>query len=116
MYKPLPDGLTIKYSKIQGLGLYATKDFSKAKMLLFDTKDQSLLGGTGKTFHWGLITKELKKPFILAGGLNSGNIESALTEVSCSGIDVSSGVESSLGKKDPDKIRKFVNKVRGFDG
>lgn len=93
-----------------------SKDFSKAKMLLFDTKDKNLLGGTGKTFHWGLITKELKKPFILAGGLNSGNIESALTEVSCSGIDVSSGVESSLGKKDPDKIRKFVNKVRGFDG
>ena len=73
-------------------------------------------GGTGKAFDWDIISKDLRVPFILAGGLNSDNVEAALTTVSCVGLDVSTGVESSPGKKDPEKIKEFITKVRNFNG
>ncbi len=93
-----------------------SKDFSSVKMLLLDSKDKNLKGGTGKSFEWDIISEDLKVPFILAGGLNSDNIEKALRTVSCAGVDVSTGVESSPGKKDPEKIKEFIEKVRNFNG
>ena len=93
-----------------------SNEFSSAKMLLLDSKNKILKGGTGKTFDWDIISKDLRVPFILAGGLNSDNVEAALTTVSCVGLDVSTGVESSPGKKDPEKIKEFITKVRNFNG
>ena len=93
------------------------ESYSKAWMLLLDSYQKNNFGGTGKTFEWqNLKGKELNKPYLLAGGLNPENVEKALSLVPCAGIDVSSGVESSPGKKDSKKVKKFIRTARNFNG
>ena len=89
--------------------------YGKAKMLLLDSHEEGSYGGTGKPFDWDLIGNQLKIPFLLAGGIDTINVEKALASVSCRGIDVSSGVESMQGKKDPNKVRDLIRKVRRFN-
>ena len=89
--------------------------FAKAKMLLLDSYQEGFYGGTGKSFNWDLIGSQLKIPFLLAGGIDTINVEKALSSVSCKGVDVSSGVESAPGKKDPIKVRDLIKKVRRFN-
>ncbi len=80
---------------------------------LLDTRDDALFGGTGKTFDWSR-SAEIGRfgPIILAGGLTPGNVANAIREAHPYGVDVCSGVESRPGRKDPDKLRKFMNEVR----
>ena len=89
--------------------------FGAAKMLLLDSYEEGSYGGTGKSFDWNLIGNQLKIPFLLAGGIDTINVEKALASVSCQGIDISSGVESTPGKKDPNKVRDLIKKVRRFN-
>ena len=84
-------------------------------MLLLDSYEEGSYGGTGKSFDWGLIGSQLKIPFLLAGGIDTINVEKALSSVSCKGVDVSSGVESVPGKKDPIKVKDLIKKVRRFN-
>lgn len=81
-----------------------------ADMLLFDTKLGPLpTGGTGITFDWSLlIGKTFAKPWMLAGGINIGNIARAVRETGARIIDLSSGVENEIGQKDPEKIRALL--------
>ena len=76
-------------------------------------------GGGGKVFDWALIPPDLKKPIILSGGLDAGNVGEAITRVRPAAVDVSSGVESGVksdrGIKDAEKIRAFVAAVRAVD-
>ena len=93
------------------------ESYSKSWMLLLDSYQKNDFGGTGKAFEWkNLKGKELNKPYLLAGGLNPENVENALSLVSCAGLDVSSGVESSPGKKDSIKLKKFIETARNFSG
>jgi phosphoribosylanthranilate isomerase len=71
-------------------------------------------GGTGKPFNWDLAieAKKLGRPIFLAGGLTPGNVGEAVRKVQPFGVDVSSGVESTPGAKDPDKVRRFITAVR----
>ena len=89
--------------------------FAGAKLLLLDSYEEGSYGGTGKSFDWGLIGTQLKIPFLLAGGIDTINVEKALSSLSCKGVDVSSGVESAPGKKDPIKVRDLIKKVRRFN-
>ena len=66
--------------------------------------------GSGKTFDWRLIRKDLKKEFFLAGGLNSENISKAIEEFNPYAVDLSSGVETD-GYKDELKIKKVMEEV-----
>jgi len=79
--------------------------------LLLDTYVSGSAGGTGQLFDWGLISSELDKPIILAGGLNADNVNQAIRKVAPYAVDVSSGVESSTGKKDQEKIRVLIQQV-----
>ena len=84
-----------------------------AKAFLLDTYDKELAGGTGRSFDWSLIDMlRLARPYILAGGLDAGNIGAALRAGNARGVDVNSGVESSPGIKDQRLIREFVTTVR----
>ncbi len=87
-----------------------------AQGILLDTADRRLHGGTGKTFDWTLCRKlEISRPLILAGGLHSGNVASAIRSVRPYAVDVCSGVESAPGKKDRSKMAEFMREVRHVD-
>ena len=80
--------------------------------LLFDAKGDpgGLPGGTGHQFDWSLLAGRAgSTPWMLAGGLGVDNIARAIAITGASAIDVSSGVESAPGKKDPARIRAFVS-------
>ena len=70
-------------------------------------------GGNGVTFDWSVTSVIPRgKPWFLAGGLNVGNVADALRQTGAPLVDVSSGVESSPGCKDPFLIKEFLLKVR----
>ncbi len=70
-------------------------------------------GGTGVSFNWDLAVKAraLGMPVVLAGGLTPENVAEAVARVRPYAVDVSSGVESAPGRKDPDRIRRFIAAV-----
>jgi phosphoribosylanthranilate isomerase len=80
----------------------------QASACLLDTYHASLQGGTGKSFDWNMIPKHLAMPIILAGGLNPANVEKAIRDVQPYAVDVCSGVESSPGIKDANKMQLFM--------
>jgi phosphoribosylanthranilate isomerase len=90
--------------------------FSRAKALHLDADVPGLAGGSGETFDWSAIPRGLPLPLILSGGLNAGNVARAVREVRPWAVDVSSGVESARGVKDPAKIVEFIRSVRREDG
>ncbi len=67
--------------------------------------------GTGQKANWQEL-KGLDRPFILSGGLTPENVAGAIKELRPVGVDVCSGVELSPGKKDPDKLKRFIQTVR----
>ena len=83
-----------------------------ADMLLIDAKppqDAALPGGNGLAFDWRLLAgRQILKPWLLAGGLTPENVHEAIRLTRAQGVDVSSGVESAPGVKDPDRIRRFI--------
>jgi phosphoribosylanthranilate isomerase len=87
-----------------------------ADRLLFDARaprEATRPGGLGKSFDWHLLENlDLKLPFMLSGGLDAGNVAEALRITRAPGVDVSSGVESAPGVKDPERIRAFIRAAR----
>jgi phosphoribosylanthranilate isomerase len=71
-------------------------------------------GGTGATFNWDLAVEAQKfgRPIFLAGGLTPENVGEAVRKVRPYAVDVSSGVETAPGRKDPDKMRRFILAAR----
>ena len=84
------------------------QEYASAKALLLDTYSDAAYGGTGHSFDWDLIPKNMQKPLILAGGLNAENVGLAIKKVQPYAVDVSGGVELAKGIKDADKIAAFM--------
>jgi phosphoribosylanthranilate isomerase len=84
--------------------------------LIFDARaprEASRPGGLGRSFDWELLRNlDCAVPFMLSGGLDAGNVGEALRITRAPGVDVSSGVESAPGVKDPEKIRAFIRAAR----
>jgi phosphoribosylanthranilate isomerase len=90
-----------------------------ADMLLLDAKPprrpDALPGGNGLAFDWQLIAgRQWKLPWMLSGGLTAGLLPEAVRVSGASIVDVSSGVESAPGQKDPAKIRAFLDVAGGL--
>jgi len=84
--------------------------------LLIDSKVNSHTGGTGISTRWADIAPDVSRlaarhPIILAGGLNSSNVAKAISTLAPAIVDVSSGIETSPGVKDPDLMRAFAEAV-----
>lgn len=91
-----------------------------ADRILFDAKAPpdmkgALPGGNAVTFDWTLLAgRTWARPWMLSGGLHAGNVAEAVSTSGASSVDVSSGVESSPGKKDPARINDFLTTVRAL--
>lgn len=90
-------------------------DYHRASGLLLDADHPEAKGGTGLSFDWARIPQGFSKPMILAGGLRPENVSLALHQVRPYALDVSSGVESSKGIKDTEKMAAFLKEVYEFD-
>ena len=87
--------------------------FGQVARVLFDT-DSPSGGGTGRTFDWTLLTGAPSGTgFWLAGGLTPDNVATAVRTARPAGVDVASGVEAALGRKDAGKMRAFIAAARG---
>ena len=84
-----------------------------ADWLLFDAKGGKLPGGNGIAFDWEIL-KDYKgsKPWMLGGGLTPENAGDAIKQTGAYAVDVSSGVETAPGQKDPLKIQAFLEAVK----
>ena len=90
----------------------AVDPFKAANGILLDSYKAGVPGGTGETFNWSDVPKNLSLPVVLAGGLNADNVREAIQRVHPYAVDVSGGVESEPGKKDFKKMQTFVDRVR----
>jgi phosphoribosylanthranilate isomerase len=86
----------------------------KAFAYLFDTFVKSKIGGTGKSFDWRILRHidKIKQPVFLSGGLNAANVKKAIKTVHPDWVDVSSSVEIRPGKKDPAKVKRFIEATK----
>lgn len=110
----------ISHPVIKSFGVDESFDFSLIDTYvnctpLLDIKDTEQYGGTGKSFNWDLIPKEIRNKVIIAGGVSANNITEIHKNINPYGIDLSSSVEISQGIKDSNKIievLKIVNKIK----
>jgi phosphoribosylanthranilate isomerase len=88
-------------------GLRDAMASSPAEAFLIDTPSETLRGGTGQTFDWSLAAG-LPGRIVLAGGLDAGNVREAIRKAHPWGVDACSRLESAPGRKDHEKMRRFV--------
>ena len=79
---------------------------------LFDSFSKEERGGTGKTFDHALIPSRFAGKFILSGGLSIDNVVEAVRKTEPLAIDLSSSLELSPGRKDPEKVKRFFEILR----
>jgi phosphoribosylanthranilate isomerase len=102
--KALPVGETFDPAAVDALPERVT--------VLLDAHDPVRRGGTGRTIDWTLAASVAeRRETILSGGLNAANVAEAIKQVRPYMVDVSSGVESAPGRKDPDKLRAFFSAI-----
>lgn len=106
----------IKAARVSGeADILALRGYDVSACLL-DAYVPDCPGGTGTTCDWALALEAKKHgPVILAGGLTPENVALAIGTVRPYAVDVSSGVESSPGRKDHDKVRAFIKNARNAD-
>jgi phosphoribosylanthranilate isomerase len=93
---------------------YSAPTSDSSPTLLLDTYHPALRGGTGETVDWHLAAelRHLTPRLMLAGGLSPDNVAEAVRQVRPFAVDVASGVEAGPGRKDPDKVRRFITAAK----
>jgi len=112
------DYFKTRFKVIKAFSLKDRKDLKKindygADFYLLDTYRSDTAGGTGEAFDWKILKDfEFLRPVILSGGLTPKNVGAAIRELAPFGVDVSTGVEASPGRKDAELMKEFVHNVR----
>ena len=106
--------MSMKAFRVRDAGTLKEMAKYQTNAWLLDAYSPEAVGGTGEKFNWDLAVEAQKfgKPIFLAGGLTPQNVAEAVRKVRPFGVDVSSGVEISPGKKDHAKMRAFINAVK----
>jgi phosphoribosylanthranilate isomerase len=85
-------------------------------VLLLDTYSREARGGTGKTFDWSAAVEiASQRPIILAGGLTPENVTLAVETVHPFAVDVAGGTESEPGRKDYEKLERFIRRAKAHE-
>ncbi len=107
--------MSLKAFRVRDAASLAALPEYRTDAWLLDAFSPAALGGTGERFNWELAVdaKKLGRPIFLAGGLTPENVAEAVRRVQPFAVDVSSGVESAPGKKDPAKVRAFIAAAKG---
>jgi phosphoribosylanthranilate isomerase len=106
-------GRVIKAIRVKDKKSIETMCYFRVRAFLLDTYRHDQMGGTGETFDWSWARQAKRYgPVILAGGLTPQNVAKAIRTVKPIGVDVSSGVEQSPGKKDSKKVKRFIEEAR----
>jgi phosphoribosylanthranilate isomerase len=105
---------TIKAAAVRGAATLQDLERFHTDFHLLDGYAEGLRGGTGEPFDWSVIeARRSKVPLILSGGLDCDNVGDAISATRPYAVDVASGVESSPGVKDPERLRAFIDAVAG---
>lgn len=105
----------VKVIRVGGRSSFSGFSGYDVDAFLLDTYKAGKAGGTGLKFDWSIVPAaagKLGRPVILSGGLNNGNVSEAIKRAGPYAVDVSSGVESSPGRKDAKLIREFINRAK----
>jgi phosphoribosylanthranilate isomerase len=103
----------MKVFRVRGMESLAPIADYRVSAYLLDAYSPNAYGGTGSVFNWDCaIAAKQHGPVVLAGGLDPENVASAVAKVRPYGVDVSSGVEASPGKKDAELVRRFVEQAK----
>lgn len=106
-------GTVIKAFRVGHGRQFPPLDAYRVHAYLFDTYVEGTLGGTGSTFPLELVSRaKAYGRLIVAGGLTPENVGQVIQQVRPYGVDVSSGVEQKPGRKDPQRVREFLARVR----
>ncbi|MCA9471004.1 MAG: phosphoribosylanthranilate isomerase [Nitrospirales bacterium] len=110
--RPVLKGIRLK-DRSSFLSLAEYKGRAGVRGFVIDAFSESEYGGTGKVADWNLAQEAAEvAPILLAGGLTPDNVQEAIKKVHPYGVDVSSGVEASPGKKDRTKVKAFIQAVQ----
>jgi phosphoribosylanthranilate isomerase len=103
----------LKVPLLRAAGVDARLDAWPTATLLLDAVAGTARGGTGRRVDWTRATAIARsRRTVLAGGLTPDNVAEAIAIVQPFGVDVSSGVEAAPGRKDPDKVSRFLDNAR----
>jgi phosphoribosylanthranilate isomerase len=104
----------MKAMRVRGMESLAQMSGYKVAGFVLDAYSPNAYGGTGDTFDWDCaIEAKARGTIVLAGGLDPDNVAAAVARVQPYGVDVCSGVESSPGRKDAEKVRRFILEAKG---
>lgn len=113
-YCPLIRRRVLKAFRVRSLTCLEPMAAYHTAGFLLDAYSPSCYGGSGTTFNWEIARETVNRHqrIVLAGGLTPDNVAAAVRQVRPWGVDVSSGVESSPGKKDHQKVREFIRAAK----
>jgi phosphoribosylanthranilate isomerase len=100
------------WQAVSAVGTVAGPLAESVEALLIDTPSNDAFGGTGKTWDW-TQAPHLEQKIIIAGGLDAGNVRTAIEQAKPWGVDACSRIEKSPGLKDHDKMRRFIAAALG---
>ena len=104
----------IKALRVRDAGSLGVLEKYEADLFLLDAWSEKVWGGTGERFHWELA-KSLKGRgnIVVSGGLNPENVREAIRFFEPYGVDASSSLEDAPGKKNAERVRRFVSAAKG---
>jgi phosphoribosylanthranilate isomerase len=104
----------IKALRVRDAGSLGVLEKYEADLFLLDAWSEKVWGGTGERFHWELA-KSLKGRgnIVVSGGLNPENVREAIRFFEPYGVDASSSLEDAAGKKNAERVRRFVSAAKG---
>jgi phosphoribosylanthranilate isomerase len=110
-FTALDPAIVLRAARVRDESTFQTEALWRPSLWLYDAFSPGY-GGSGHQAPWTLVAKLARRPFLLAGGLTPDNVAAAIAAVRPDGVDVASGVEATPRRKDPAKVRRFIESAR----